>query len=65
MNPLKTIGSRRPPETPAEFLRVAATIRRRFQMLTPLLKIPRGICKFKTWESLDQWNDERRALRRR
>jgi hypothetical protein len=55
MNALKTIGSRRPAQTPAEYLRVAATLRRRFLMLTPLARPASGILKFPDWESYDHW----------
>jgi len=58
MADLKIIGSRRPAETPREFLRVAATLRRRFRMLTPLPRPERGILKFPDWESLEKWEAE-------
>jgi hypothetical protein len=55
MNSLKIIGSRRPAQAPAEYLRVAATLRRRFLMLTPLPRPERGILKFRDWDSYEQW----------
>ena len=55
MADLKIIGSRRPAETPEEYLRVAAALRRRFRMLTPLPRPERGILKFPDWESLVKW----------
>jgi hypothetical protein len=55
MADLKIIGSRRPAQTPGEYLRVAAALRRRFRMLTPLPRPERGILKFPDWESLVKW----------
>jgi hypothetical protein len=65
MNELKTIGSRRPAQTPTEYLRVAATLRRRFLMLTPLPRPAGGILKFKDWESYGQWQADPSNSRQR
>lgn len=65
MNELKVIGSRRPPQTPEEYLRVAATLRRRFEMLTPLAPVPRGVVKFKDWESMAKYEEEQSQRQRR
>ncbi len=65
MNALKIIGSRRPAETPAEYLRVAATLRRRFLMLTPLSRPVNGIKKFRDWEAYEQWQADPNNSRQR
>ncbi len=65
MNALKIIGSRRPAGTPAEYLRVAATLRRRFLMLTPLSRPVSGIKKFRDWEAYEQWQADPNNSRQR
>ena len=65
MNALKIIGSRRPAGTPAEYLRVAAPLRRRFLMLTPLSRPVSGIKKFRDWEAYEQWQADPNNSRQR
>ncbi len=55
MNELKAVGRPEIPASAAERLRVANTIRRRINMLSPHPAIPCGVWKFPTWTDYQMW----------
>ena len=55
MKERKSMGRPEMPATAAERLRVAYSIRRRIDMLSPHPPAPRGLWKFRTWADYEEW----------
>jgi hypothetical protein len=61
---MKTVGKRKPPRTPEEFHALGANLDREAQALDA--DQPRGfVVKFRTWDDLERWENNRLMERAR
>jgi hypothetical protein len=64
MNALKTVGKRKPPQTPAEFHALGAALDREVELLRSSPR-ERFVFKARTWDELERWQAERLQARHR
>lgn len=64
MNSLKIVGKRKPPQTPAEFHALGATLDREMNLLRSSAR-ERFVFKARTWDDLERWQAQRLLARHR
>jgi hypothetical protein len=68
MRASKVVGSRKAPQTPAEFHALGARLDRELSIVKPFVRKRGFIFKARTWDELAKWESQRRveerALRR-
>ena len=59
MNPIKIVGRRKRPKTPAEFHALGAQLDREAQLIAPLPRKRGFVFKARSWDELEQWQMSR------